>query len=98
MNHGEPSELSKHDLVVFGELSNPDPLKRVTLCVNKRSARLLAEFLIKCADEMEENDEWEHTHFLDEVFRWERAGIKFRTECDLIIMTTAILLDPDRNN
>jgi hypothetical protein len=92
---GSTRAITKDDLVVFGNPDSPGRLANVTLCVNQKSARLIGDFLIKCADEMAENDEWDHVHLWDQIHRWNQAGIQLDTECNLVVMTTAIVYESD---
>lgn len=53
----------------FGyDKNNEDDLldmSEVTLQTNSDMLRKLASFLVKCADEIENDQDWEHEHFSD---------------------------------
>jgi len=58
----------------------PALLEEVVLQVGAAEARVLASFLIECAEEMESEDLWEHRHFSD----WDRKN-EDHGNCDLIV-------------
>jgi hypothetical protein len=53
----------------FGYIKNNtdelQELTEVTLQANSEDIRRLASFLIRCADEMDHNPDWEHEHLSD---------------------------------
>lgn len=57
---------------VFGYIEgNHDQLFRlseVTLQAEPQTLKAVANFLLKCAKEMEDDDSWEHEHFADSTF------------------------------
>lgn len=44
--------------------SKPELLKQATLEINKNELRKVAEFLMRCADEIDDA-QWEHEHLCD---------------------------------
>lgn len=40
-------------------------LREVTILADPHQLRVLSEFLVKCAQEMEATREWEHRHFAE---------------------------------
>jgi hypothetical protein len=57
---------------LFGYIDGNDDqlfkLSEVTLQAEPKALESVANFLLKCAKEMEGNDSWEHEHFSDSVF------------------------------
>ena len=51
---------------IYGYSNNtneePMELNEVTISSNPNSLRKISEFLLKCAEEIEKNNEWEHEH------------------------------------
>lgn len=56
----------------FGYIENNNDqlfrLSEVTLQADPKTLKLVANFLLKCAKEMEGNESWEHEHFSDSSF------------------------------
>ena len=48
-------------------------LSEVTVQAGPETLKAIAGFLLKCAREMEEDDSWEHEHFLDSEFTEESS-------------------------
>ncbi|WP_313643731.1 hypothetical protein [Stenotrophomonas sp.] len=40
-------------------------LTEATLMIDVGEMRMIAQFLLQCADEVDENPEWEHAHLQD---------------------------------
>ena len=53
-------------------------LSQLTIQANPHQLRALATFILNCANQMENDENWEHAHFLDECK-------STQTEHDIII-------------
>ena len=56
-------------------------LNQITIQADSKSLKILAEFLTKCAEDMDKDSDWEHEHFTD--FVDEEIGKKL--ESDIVI-------------
>lgn len=50
-------------------------LKEVTLVASSAELKSVADFLLRCATEMEEDIKWEHEHLSDSESRFEDAEL-----------------------
>lgn len=49
----------------FSKSGNSELVKQVTLEVSPNDLRRLSSFFLKCANEIEDDHEWEHEHLSD---------------------------------
>lgn len=58
-------------------------LEEVTLVLNKDEMMQLFSFIKKCISEMDENPQWEHSHFNDFISSKERGGLIIFSEAEM---------------
>lgn len=57
--------MKKLDLYGYSEADDKQllRLREVTIFADSKQVRAISEFLVRCANEMDANPEWEHQHF-----------------------------------